>query len=223
MQLKNFATFFLAGWLPLVHAQAPLLPSTPLGKGWQCLLAPTAFFGPGTIFAERDDGLDRIIDLAGRIKVDRNTGSIPEIIETRSISSGFIVRLLKAVAIVDKLSLGAQVDSMDTKRVSYHRVTEEQTDSTAQDIAEAWMKTRPDMLAEVKKGVKYHFVRASYLAESISFDIAENIAGALGGEAVIKKLAQVKIDVVDAAGTKRYLLSTSYSPPLRVSSPQQVI
>ena len=197
-------------------AQTTFLPATALGPGWSCFINPTTFFAPGTIFAIREDGLDRIKDLSSSINTQRGSAVVPQLENVTRSEIGILATLSRRLlgSATASVEAGGQISRGD--RVKYQAVTEEQTEKAAEAIAEDWIRANPRAFLEIRSGVKYHFVRAAYLAGNVEYEITTDTAAKLGGEASIRSAGKFTVNLVDTQSGKRLQLSEILSPPLRV-------
>jgi hypothetical protein len=190
--------------------------SDVIGPGWQCLLVPTSFDGPGTIFSVSTTGeKSRIIDLQNRklIKVYRGEAALPKLKDSKQLSSGIVVSLLQhAVGNLDA-NLKAEGKRISGASAEYSKLTEETTfESEVDPIAEHWFKAN----VKPQSDQKYFIVRDAYTAGIIKYDFTGKNLIDLGGEANFKKIFQLNGTLLNVETGDTCSLEQSFTPPIRV-------
>ena len=197
--------------------------SKVLGPGWQCLLVPTSFDGPGTVFSVDPDGTkSRIIDLSlptkfGKpIPVKRLPAAIGAITSDHKAEAGVTVSLLEKIipGLAAKISAGGH--HLDASKIVYDKVQEETTfDTDLKPILNAWLaKNSKDYMAG-GPGTRYFVVRDAFLAGAVDYHFSKDNIAELGGEGTFKSLFSANVSLKGSyeAG---YDLNQKFEPPLRV-------
>jgi hypothetical protein len=201
-------------WLESVLAQS--LSATMIGPGWQCLLIPSSFDGPGTLFSVNGAGeKSRIADLRALKLIPVRTGrAVVGKISNKSAVGGDIVIALLEKSVRDLgLRLKAEGTEITGATVEFANVEEETTYETEVDLVfDDWFREH----VSPKAGVRYFLVRDAYVAGSVSYDLAETDVIKAGGEIKFKKIFETNVTVFRHEGQSTYKLDQILDPPLRV-------
>lgn len=188
--------------------------SAVFGPGWQCMLVPSSFDGPGTIFSVDKGGVKyHLVDLSSQpeVAVSTSPAAMGEYRETETLGTNIILDLLDKAIPGARASLSADAGHTRTTDIEYSNLTYEVTYQTATDFAEKWFNQniRPD------NGTRYYFVREAYSAGAVKYDLSDNDVASLGGEAQVRNLLSGKGTLVNAKDSSSYQLTQDFSPKLR--------
>lgn len=193
-----------------------------LGPGWQCLLVPTSFDGPGTIFSIDPRGTkSRIVDLS---RPTKSTKAIPietERAEIGVITSGSNMNVSVAVSMLQTIAPGlaklwAAGQHADVSKIEYRDVEEETTfDADLKPILGSWLKQNSKEYLAGPPKTRYFVVRDAYRAGIVNYHFSKDNVAALGGEGTFKNLfsANASLNGDIQAG---YDLSQKFARRLRV-------
>jgi len=208
----------LAACGPLVAETvlAQSLPVTMLGPGWQCLLIPSSFDGPGTLFSVNEAGeKSRIVDLRSLNLIPVRTGraAFGRVSDKSTIGGDIVIALLEKSVPGLGLRLKAEGGQISGATVEYGKVEEETTyEADVNMVVDDWFSEH----VVPKPGVRYFLVRDAYVAGSVSYDLAEVDIIKAGGEFKLKQLFQTSLTVFRHEGQTTYKLDQVLDPPLRV-------
>ena len=190
------------------------LPLSSLPPGWQCLLVPSTFDAPGSIFSVDSSGRKfRIADLGSQpeVAVHRGSAAFPKIVEKRSLGSNIVIGLLENAIPGVSAKLTGTSTSTTNNMVEYGNLTYEITYKPAADFATSWFNRN----VSPEDGVRYFLVREAYVAGRINYDINADAVTALGGQAKFKNLIGANGDLIKNEFRTGYQLQQNLSPPLR--------
>lgn len=196
-------------------ANAQTIPAQALGPGWQCLLVPTSFDGPGTIFSVDISGVERQVKDLGRAKL-LNILTGPVAFGKISISQKTAGEV--SASLLEKLfhgvggSVKAEGHKFQGSSLEFGDVVQETTESVDFDpIVNKWFNTH----VNPAPGVRYFIVRSAYSAAHIYYHLSKDDLLAIGGEANLKQVVQAKAEI--SRGTEgSYDLDQTVHPRLRV-------
>jgi hypothetical protein len=198
------------------HSFAQQAASAILGTGWQCLLVPTSFDGPGTIFSVSTLGeKSRIYDLnaAKLIVVHTGNAAFGKVTDKSKIKGEIVVSLLEKAIPRLGLELKAEGSLVKGATVEYRKVQEETTfEGEVNEVTEKWFKDH----VTTKDGFRYFLVRDAYVAGEVTYQLTYADLVNVGGEAKFKSLFQAKVTVINHEGINSYELHQMLQPPLRV-------
>lgn len=194
-----------------------------LGPGWQCLLAPTSFDGPGTVFSIESDGTkSRIVDLRRATKsskpipVNTQAAGIGVITSDRKVNASIAVSLLEKISpgLAAKISAGGH--RLDVSKVQYGDVQEETTfDTDLKPILNAWLAKNAKEYMSGAPGTRYFVVRDAYLAGLVDYHFSKDNVVDLGGEGTFKSLFSANLSL-SGGYEAGYDLNQKFDPRLRV-------
>ena len=194
-----------------------------LGPGWQCLLVPTSFDGPGTIFSIESDGTkSRIVDLSKASKsgkpvpVKTQAAGIGVITSDRKVNAGIAVSLLEKISpgLAAKISAGGH--HLDVSKVQYGDVQEETTfDTDLKPILNAWLAKNAKEYMSGAAGTRYFVVRDAYRAGMVDYHFSKDNVAELGGEGTFKSLFSANLSL-SGGYEAGYDLNQKFDPRLRV-------
>ncbi len=211
---------FAAGSIAALVLAAPSSAADPaaalLGPGWQCLLVPTSFDGPGTIISVSNIGeKSRIVDLRAvkLITVQTGPAAFGKITDNRKISGDATVSLLEKAIPGLSGRLKAEGKHMSDVVTEFSDVREETTyEAHINPIVEKWFREH----VKVKPGYRYFLVRDAYLAGRVNYKFTKQDIASLGGEAKFKTLFQAKGTLTPRDDSSGYLLDQKLDPALHV-------
>jgi hypothetical protein len=190
------------------------LPLASLPAGWQCLLVPSTFDPPASIFSVDSKGRKfHIVDLSdsAQVKVERGKAAFPKVVEKRSLSSDITIGLLEnAIPGVSAKLSGTSTNTTDNT-VEYGDLVYELTYKPTADFAKSWFNSN----VTPEDGVRYFLVREAYVAGQINYDISADAVAALGGEAKLRNLLEANGNLLKKTSNTSYQLHQNLSPPLR--------
>ena len=194
-----------------------------LGPGWQCLLVPTAFDGPGTVFSVEADGTkSRIIDLSDRVKlskpipVKKQPGAIGTITSERKVEANVMVSLLEKISPGLAGKISASGKHFDVSKVTYGQVQEETTfDTDLKPTLNAWLAKNSKEYLTGPTGTRYFVVRDAYVAGMVNYHFSKDNIAELGGEGTFRSLFSANISLKGAFAVG-YDLEQQFNPALRV-------
>jgi hypothetical protein len=190
------------------------LPLDSLPPGWQCLLVPSNFDAPGSIFSVDSTGRKfRIADLTGQtgIVIQRSPAAFPKIVEKRSLGSNIVIGLLENAIPGVSAKLTGTLTSTTNNTVEYGDLVYEITYKQAADLAILWFNRN----VTPEAGVRYFLVREAYVASRINYDINAETIAALGGETKFMNMVGVNGNLVSNESKTSYQLKQNLLPPLR--------
>ena len=190
------------------------IPITSLPPGWQCLLVPSNFDAPGSIFSVDSSGRKfRIADLTGQtgIVIKRSPAAFPKIVEKRSLGSNIVIGLLENAIPGASAKLTGTLTSTTNNTVEYGNLVYEITYKQAADLAISWVNRN----ITPEEGVRYFLVREAYVASRINYDINADTIAALGGEAKFMSMIGANGNLISNESKTGYQLKQTLSPPLR--------
>jgi hypothetical protein len=183
-----------------------------LGAGWQCLLVPSSFDAPGSIFSVQAGGQKlRLADLSDQVKVHDGTAAMGRITENRTLGGNIVLGLLENAIPGVSARLSGTAKTERRSVVQYGDLTYQVTYQDAADQAEKWFRGN----VKPQAGARYFLVREAYVAGKISYDLTAEEVSALGGEAEFKKLISAKGELARREAGNAYKLDQSFSPKLR--------
>ena len=192
------------------------MPGTMIGSGWQCLLIPSSFDGPGTLFSVNQAGeKSRIVDLRSMNLIPVRTGraAFGRVSDKSTIGGDIVIALLEKSVPGLGLKLKAEAGEISGATVEYGKVEEETTyEADINMVVDDWFNEH----VVPKPGVRYFLVRDAYIAGSVSYDLAETDIIKAGGEFKLKRLFQTSLTVFRHEGQRTYKLDQVLDPPLRV-------
>jgi hypothetical protein len=192
------------------------VPVTVVGPGWQCLLIPSSFDGPGTLFSVNATGeKSRIVDLRALnlIPVTTGTAAVGRLASKSTIGADIVIGLLERAIPGLGLKLKAEGDSISTVAVEYSNVKEETTyESEVNEIFDEWFSEH----VKPKPGLRYFFVRDAYVAGSISYDLTSSSDAGAGGEVSLKRIFEASTTLFKRENQNTYRIDQTFDPPLRV-------
>jgi hypothetical protein len=219
MKYKNVAIFGALIISGLLGSGAVLPQSVPVpvvGPGWQCLLIPSSFDGPGTLFSVNGIGeKSRIVDLRALNLVPVRTGKavFGRIAGKGNIGGDIVVGLLERAIPGLALKLKAEGGNIRSATVEYGNVEEETTyEAEVNQVFDDWFREH----VAPKPGVRYFFVRDAYVAGSILYDLSEGDVVGAGGEIKFKRIFEASTTIFRKEGQNTYKLDQKLEPPLRV-------
>ena len=170
-----FIVFPLAG---CIEPGPPTPISAIVPDGWNCLAAPSAFDGPGSIFRVTEDGTKFTVGDFGS-DVPRQSGPFvaPTVTQTRDIGAGVVAQLIG-------LPMSANAAAADKYRVQqkFGGVQElNTTDDAVRNVVNAFY-TRPDL----DRNQRYYLVRRAVTATSVRYDFDQDISGSFGADIAAK-------------------------------------
>ena len=177
--------------------------STVLGPGWQCLLIPTSFYQPGTIFSidNATGEKSRIISL--KVPIQKGPAAFPKVTDTKKLSGDMTVSLLEKLIPGLGAKLKAEGSQLNEVGAEYKDVREETTFETeVNEIVEKWLRGYDGL----KDTHRYFLVRDAYLAGHMNYIFTKRDIEDLGGEAKFKRLFVVKGTVAHHQHENRYQL-----------------
>lgn len=194
----------------------PVVPGTAsvFGPGWQCLLVPTSFDGPGTIFSVDQKGVKyHVADLSSQpqVVVQQGAAAMGTYHETETLGSNIILSLLDKAIPGASASLSATAGLTRTTDVEYGDLIYEITYQPATDYAVQWFNqnVHPD------NDTRYFFVREAYDAGSVKYDLSDNDVASLGGAVQVQQKLSGKGTLLEAKDATGYKLTQNFSPKLR--------
>lgn len=190
------------------------LPLGSLPPGWQCLLVPSTFDAPGSIFSVDTGGHKfRIADLSSQpeVLVHRSPAAFPTIVEKRSLGSNIVIGLLDNAIPGVSAKLTGTATSTTNNVVEYGDLTYEITYKSAADFAISWFNRN----VKPEDGMRYFLVREAYVAGRINYSISDDVVTALGGQANFKSLIGANGNLIKTDYKTEYQLRQNLSPPLR--------
>ena len=221
VRLAGAIALLLCTCKSLTQSTVPTMLANPsvIGAGWQCLITPTAFDGPGTLFSVSPDGTkSRIVDLEilKLIKVRRAPSTLGTITTDKRVEGGVALTLLEKMVpgLGAKLSGGAH--SINVSRVAYANVVEETTyDTELTPALTAWITKNGKQYMPRMQGMRYFIVRDSYQAGLVDYHFSRDNLVQFGGEASFKQLFG-GTGAFSKGSDASYDLKQTFEPPLRV-------
>jgi hypothetical protein len=205
----------------LAQTSVPTMLANPtvIAPGWQCLLTPTAFDGPGSLFSVSPDGTkSRIVDLEKLklVRVRREPSTLGTITSDKKVEGSVALTLLEKIipGLGAKFSAGAH--AINVSRVAYANVIEETTYETElTPVLNAWIAKNSKQYMPRVQGVRYFIVRDAYQAGLIDYHFSKDDLVQFGGEASFKQIAAGSGSFSKGADSS-YDLKQTFSLPLRV-------
>lgn len=200
-------------------SSTPVLPQQSssqktLGAGWQCLLAPGGFDGPGTILEYDENGTKfEVVNLETVIKIEKRPAAIGEYVENKSLSSSIVASFLSGIIPNAKGKLEAGASSKLNASVSFTNVTEERADGSSELVANEWIAANQKRF---RPKSTYFFVREAYTASGLKYGLTSAQVLSLGGEAELKAGIGIKGTVFSIDNGTNYKLEHQTATPLRV-------
>ncbi len=195
---------------------AQTLPVKEIGPGWQCLLIPSSFDGPGTLFSVNAAGeKSRIVDLRALNLIPVRTGNAAfgRIASKGTIGGNVVVGLLEKAIPGLGLKLSAEGSNINGATIEYGNVEEEATyESEVNSIFDDWFNEH----VKPKQGLRYFFVRDAFVAGSILYNLTNSNVEGAGAELTLKHIFEASAVLFRHEGEKTYTLDQSFNPPLRV-------
>jgi hypothetical protein len=189
---------------------------TILGRGWQCLLIPTSFDEPGTIFSVTNDGeKSRIVDLQAMKLISVQTGkaAFGKVSDKNTIGGGVMIAVLEKSIPDLGLKLSGKGSEIKGATVEYGDVVEETTyEIDTNPVVEKWVKEH----ITPKIGLRYFLVRDAYVAGDVLYNLSESDIVKIGGEFKFKHLIEGSATVLQRESQSSYQLDQVLTPPLRV-------
>jgi hypothetical protein len=208
----------LAAETAQVKVPAPTASKTftidQLGIGWQCLVVPTPFEGPGTIFSVDGDGRPQDeVNLAD---------SHPRLVQTAPTAIGRISDKAKTegqarVSWLEKLAsfgghVSAEATKVDEDIIEYRDVTEERTGSDLDDQVKNWFRGAKK---KVRSDRRYFVVRNAYTAKYVHYHFTKGYLAAIDADVKVKNIFGVEAKVGKGADSG-YDLDQRFEKPVRV-------
>lgn len=162
-------------------------PPTPvarlLGPGWNCLAAPSAFDGPGTIFRVTSDGTKfTVTELGSQAGVRREPFAAPTATQTVEVGAGVVAQIIG-------VPLSAEASVTDRFRVEQAFGGAEElntTDDGVRGVVDAFYARR-----DLDRRQRYFLVRRAVVARSVRYDFDRDISGSLGVDIAVE-VARIK-------------------------------
>lgn len=186
---QNWLVVTLAGTALAAGCDLSTNPSPPtpvarlLGPGWNCLAAPSAFDGPGTIFRVTSDGAKfTVTDLGSQAGVRREPFAAPTATQTVEVSAGVVAQIIG-------VPLSAEASIADRFRVEQTFSGAEElntTDDGVRGVVDAFYARR-----DLDRRQRYFLVRRAVVARNVRYDFNRDLSGSLGVDLAVE-VARVK-------------------------------
>ncbi|MGE5537148.1 MAG: hypothetical protein ACM30I_00910 [Gemmatimonas sp.] len=183
---------------------APDVIASSLGPGWNCLAAPTAFDGPGSIFRVDPRGAKYTVgDYGARAGIVTSPFANLTATQTVKVNAGIVAQILR---IGLGVNAGAHRDYTVTQTFGGAKALNT-TDDGVQQILDDFAKRR-----DIRANNRYYLVRGAVAATRVTYDFDSDIAADFGADVAIK-VAHVTPSAT-YSNREGFRYDSSFEPPV---------
>ncbi len=179
----KWAVILLAGTAAVVGCRAGSdTPPTPvsalLGSSWNCLAAPTAFDGPGSIFRVTPDGTKfTVADFAPQAGIQKQPFVAPTATQTVDVGVGVAAQIIGVPVSADIAASNKVRVTQSFGGAEEHNTTD---DAVRGIIGDFYAR------ADLDRTQRYYLVRRAIVARAIKYDFDRDFSASLGLDVAVE-------------------------------------